>query len=187
MAWLRLDDGFTKHPKFSGWTPAEKWAWLEVMEYCARYGTGGRIPDDLSLMPRTTTEKLLAKALLSGWLDVSEDGSRSIHDWSIYNPKDPTAALRQARSRARKGSDGHASVTQASRESHGSERDENRDSRAGTRAYPSRPVPNDTGTEPALEFDSSTLTNNGDVAPDEPLPPASPLPVIGTEEVLRGF
>lgn len=86
MAWLRLDDGFTKHPKFSGWNGAQKWAWLEVMEYCARYETGGRIPDDPSILPRSTTPALLAKALDSGWLDVRDDGSKWVHDFEIFNP-----------------------------------------------------------------------------------------------------
>lgn len=88
MAWLRLDDGYTKHPKFEGWTVVQRWAWLEVMEYCARYSTGGRIPSDLSLMPRSTTPALLHKALDSGWIDVREDGSRWVHDWEIYNPSE---------------------------------------------------------------------------------------------------
>lgn len=86
MSWLRLDDGFTKHPKFKGWTVAQKWAWLEVMEYCARYETGGRIPvEDLSLMPRSTTNQLLRKAEISGLIDRADDGGMVVHDWPIYN------------------------------------------------------------------------------------------------------
>jgi hypothetical protein len=85
MSWLRLDDGFTKHPKFSGWTAAQKWAWLEVMEYCARYETGGRIPHDLGVMPRSTTTSLLERASQAGLLDRADDGGLVIHDWLIYN------------------------------------------------------------------------------------------------------
>lgn len=93
MSWLRIDDGFTKHPKFEGWTLAQKWAWLEVMEYCARYETRGRIPTDLSLMPRTTTPQLLALAEAAGWCDrVDEGGSPGsqtalwVHNWDEFNP-----------------------------------------------------------------------------------------------------
>jgi hypothetical protein len=86
MSWLRLDDGFTKNPKFAGWTTAQKWAWLEVMEYCARYETEGRIPDDLNLLPRSATLALLHRAAASGWVDLSTDGSKWIHDWADYNP-----------------------------------------------------------------------------------------------------
>jgi hypothetical protein len=101
MSWLRTDDAFSQHPKFEGWTSAQKWAWLELMHYCARYRTAGRIPNDLTLLPRSTTEKLLERAETSGWIDRDRSGDRWIHDWRIYNPKDPTAADRMARKRNR--------------------------------------------------------------------------------------
>ncbi len=100
MAWLRLDDGFTHHPKFEGWPPSRRWAWLEVMEYCARYNTRGRIPNDLSLLPKSTTETLLKQAEEAGWIDHDPQGGRLIHDWPKYNPQDPGKAARQARWRA---------------------------------------------------------------------------------------
>jgi hypothetical protein len=86
MAWLRLDDGFTKHPKFEGWTPAQRWAWLEVMEYCARYRTGGRIPTDDTILPRSTSRTILAKAESSGWCARGDDGALWINDWNDFNP-----------------------------------------------------------------------------------------------------
>lgn len=110
MSWLRLDDGFTSHPKFEGWNPAEKWAFLELMSYCARYRTKGRVPADRSLLPRTVTAKLLDRALAAGWLDRRENGDLWIHDWTIYNPTDPTNAARQRRFRDRHGRNG-ATVT----------------------------------------------------------------------------
>lgn len=89
MSWLRTDDGFTKHPKFEGWTPAQRWAWLEVMEYCARYETRGRIPTDLTLMSRSTTPRLLTAAEECGWCFRGEDGALWINDWDFYNPPRP--------------------------------------------------------------------------------------------------
>lgn len=92
MSWLRLDDRFTQHPKFEGWTIPERWAWLEVMQYCARYETRGRIPEDLTLLPRSTTAKLLDKALAAGWCERHDSGSGTgnhalwINDWDEYNP-----------------------------------------------------------------------------------------------------
>lgn len=86
MAWLRVDDGFTKHPKFEGWTPAQRWAWLETMEYCARYRTGGRIPTDLSLLPRSVTLGFLTRAEKAGWCSVGVDGALWINDWEAFNP-----------------------------------------------------------------------------------------------------
>ena len=101
MSWLRLDDRFTSHPKFAGWTPAEKWAWLEVLEYCARYKTNGLVPDDLALLPRSVTPKLLQRAENVGFLERNGNGLE-VHDWPEYNPpKDPTNAERQQRWRDR--------------------------------------------------------------------------------------
>lgn len=87
MSWLRLDDGFTKDPKFEGWRPADRWAWLEVMEYCARYRTRGRIPDDRSLLPRAVTDSLLERAENAGLADRGSDGNLWIHDWEQFNPR----------------------------------------------------------------------------------------------------
>jgi hypothetical protein len=89
MAWLRIDDGFTKHPKFEGWSRSDRWAWLEVMEYCARYRTRGRIPAELDLLPRAVTTALLKRAEQSGWCTRREDGALWINDWDAYNPPAP--------------------------------------------------------------------------------------------------
>jgi hypothetical protein len=98
MSWLRVDDRFTSHPKFEGWPVADRWAFLELMTYCARYRTRGRIPTDLSLLPRAVTGKLLRRAIASGWVEDRPDG-RWIHDWDVYNPADPTGAVRAKRYR----------------------------------------------------------------------------------------
>lgn len=100
MSWLRTDDAFCHHPKFEGWSKTKRWDWLEVMHYCARYQTGGRIPNDLNLLPKSGTETLLTLAEKSGWIDRDSDGDRWIHDWKKYNPTDPTKAERQAKWRA---------------------------------------------------------------------------------------
>lgn len=102
MSWVRTDDSFCQHPKFEGWPPARRWAWLEVMHYCARYQTGGRIPNDLSLLPRFCTKSLVNAAEKSGWVDRDSDGDLWIHDWEKYNPTDPTKAERQAKWRAKR-------------------------------------------------------------------------------------
>lgn len=101
MSWLRLDDAFVSHPKFEGWTTAEKWAFLELMSYCARYRTKGRVPTDRTLLPRAVTAKLLDRAVAAGWLDRRENGDLWVHDWTTYNPSDETAAGRMRRYRER--------------------------------------------------------------------------------------
>jgi hypothetical protein len=100
MAWLRIDDGFTSHPKFAGWSADERWAFLELMSYCARYRTRGKVPEDSSLLPRKVGVRLLKKAEDSGWIE-RKNGARFIHDWDVYNPADPTAAERKRRQRDR--------------------------------------------------------------------------------------
>jgi len=99
MAWSRIESGFWHHPKFAGWTHAQRWALGELFGYCCEYRTEGIVPQDLSLLPRGITTTFIDKAIASGWIDVSEDGVLHIHDWHIYHPKDPTASVRQSRKR----------------------------------------------------------------------------------------
>ena len=94
MSWLRLDDGFTRHPKFAGWTVGQKWALLQLFEYCARYDTDGRVPTDLALLPRTVTPALLRRAESAGWLDRDKAGALIVHDWAHYSP--PNQGIEQA-------------------------------------------------------------------------------------------
>lgn len=103
MAWSRIESAFWRHPKFAGWKASEKWALGELIGYCCEYRTEGVIPDDLALLPRSITVRFIELATDSGWIDVDEDGTRRIHDWHIYHPKDPTAADRIRRHRASNG------------------------------------------------------------------------------------
>jgi hypothetical protein len=120
MAWLRIDDGFAQHPKLDGWTPAQKWALIELFCYCARHKTEGHVPSDLALLPRAVTAKVLTLAEDSGLLDRDEYDGLVIHDWSTYNPSDVTAADRMKRMRERnanrnKGRNGDVSPSVTSR------------------------------------------------------------------------
>jgi hypothetical protein len=110
MAWLRVDDRFTEHPKFAGWSPAERWDWLALLCYCARYRTQGAIPLDASLLPALHSapankqsqgsRSLLAKAVAAGLAEQTPAGFQ-VHDWNDYNPADSTAAERKRRQRVR--------------------------------------------------------------------------------------
>jgi hypothetical protein len=140
MSWLRIDDNFPQHPKFEGWRAVDKWSWLEMMAYCARFSTGGRIPSDPQLWPRSVTQKLLDLALISGWIDERVDGLW-IHDFELYNPSHSAGAERARRYRERKKLAAERDVTRDA------ERDDDRDASrdafragAGARVRP-RPVP----------------------------------------------
>lgn len=188
MSWLRVDDSFMQHPKFEGWKAPQKWAFLELMGYCAKYRTEGRVPADLALLPRSVTPGLLTLAEQSKWLDRDETGALWVHDWSAYNPKDPTASLRVKAYRERNAN---------RNESRNIARDETVTSRARQHAR-SRPVPYTTPEEPSvlgssdvdLEAGSSTHTAVQEHDPGDPVHRL--LKVLrdandATEAVLRSF
>lgn len=93
MSWLKLDDGFADHPKLVRLgPPAHRWAFLELMLYCAKHRTDGYFPTEL------VTKKMLARYVEVGLVDDEGEGHYRIHDWPQFNPtKDPTGATRQQR------------------------------------------------------------------------------------------
>jgi hypothetical protein len=103
MAWLRVDDGFPEHRKLLVLTRSERWTWTELMCYVARQNNGGHVPDGIGGVLKYVTPKFLKKCANAGLLD-KEDGGYHIHDWHVYNPKDPTAADRARRYRVTRAS-----------------------------------------------------------------------------------
>ena len=102
MAWLRIDDGFADHPKLVELgKPEHRWTWLEVLAYCARQKTQGRIPREIGDVIRRANPAFIRRCVEVGLVDLDEDIHR-VHDWDDYNPKDPTKADRQARWRAKR-------------------------------------------------------------------------------------
>lgn len=99
MSWLRIDDTFVDHPKLVslGGIPA-RWAFLELLSYCAKHKTDGYFPAAISESHRRLTPAFIAHCVEVGLVDKEEDGSLRIHDFAVYNPgKDPTGAVRQQR------------------------------------------------------------------------------------------
>lgn len=101
MSWLRIDDGFAAHPKVTALTFRERWTWVSLLCYCARYKTEGRLPDNIKEHVQGATENMLKRCDDLGLLD-HDDAGYVVHDWTVYSPKDPTASERQATWRARK-------------------------------------------------------------------------------------
>lgn len=116
MSWLRLDDGFSHHPKVLKLTRLQRWTWVEILLYCARFKTAGVIPKEIQEGVREATPSLLTKLEEIGLVD-QENGVIHIHDWHAYNPQDPTAALRMERYRNRnqdRNTDRNGAVTEPS-------------------------------------------------------------------------
>lgn len=84
MTWLRIDDGFSRHPKVTALTHKERWTWLDVLCYCARYQTGGYLPDNIGEQIVGATSKTLGKYGQLGLLNVVS-GRMRVHDWHVYN------------------------------------------------------------------------------------------------------
>lgn len=87
MAWLRLDDGFAQHPKIVALTPKDRWTWLELLCYCARYRTEGKVPAGIAEVVRGATPAFLNRCGDLRLLDADEDSDGYlVHDFDEYNP-----------------------------------------------------------------------------------------------------
>lgn len=88
MSWLRLDDGFAQHPKIVALTPRDRWTWLELLCYCARYRTDGRVPAGIADVVRGATTGFLQRCGQLRLLDAdpASEGGFLVHDWLDYNP-----------------------------------------------------------------------------------------------------
>lgn len=103
MSWLRVDDGFAEHPKLEALTDRQFRLWAKLLGRCARYRTDGHVPAGILVGIRVKPGDLDRFTAL-GLLDSSNGSEPTVHDWSDYNPKDPTKADRQARWRAKQAS-----------------------------------------------------------------------------------
>ena len=103
MSWLRIDDGFPQHPKLVRLSRPDRWTWLEILAYCARYRTSGEVPISVGEAVKYASPAFLNRCFELHLLDHSEHGTEDyhVHDWESYNPKDPTAADRMQRHRNR--------------------------------------------------------------------------------------
>lgn len=102
MSWLRLDDGYDTHPKLLELTEQQRWRWTCVLLHCARHRTEGHVKT--SVLRQLGLGRALPTLLRVGLLEENGPAGYLVHDWSAFNPKDPTKAERQARWRHRQAS-----------------------------------------------------------------------------------
>jgi hypothetical protein len=85
VPWLRLDDGFTNHPKILALkTPARRWAFLEILAYTSRYRSA-HVPDEIRQVIPSATQAFLDELEHLGLLERDTAGQRRVHDWEVYN------------------------------------------------------------------------------------------------------
>jgi hypothetical protein len=97
MSWLRLDDGFYDHPKVLALPVRDRWAWVSLLCYVARYGheeDRGLIPPAAPMLSEGLLERLLELRLV----DVAEEYEGPpalfrVHDWARYNGRGRGAEL----------------------------------------------------------------------------------------------
>jgi hypothetical protein len=98
VAWLRLDDGFASHPKIAALTDRELRIWLRILCWCSRHGdptVDGIAINEVRGLSARTVQRYVDLELLD-----QEGAAHVVHDWTHYQPKDPTGAERQAKWRA---------------------------------------------------------------------------------------
>jgi hypothetical protein len=98
VTWVKIDDGFPRHPKVLKLPVSAKWAFVEALCYCGEFNTDGQFP--VGLM----ADKDL-RLLIAGGLVYSDEGVLWIHDYLDYNPSRESVEndRRKARERRAKG------------------------------------------------------------------------------------
>ena len=118
MAWVRLDDQFTDHPKVVAAGPLAAWLYVCGLTYCARHLTDGLIPVAQVRQMAASGAGKLAAALVAVGLWEEAPGGYRVHDYLEYNPtRAQVLALRQQRAVAgQRGGQQKASKLLASRQ-----------------------------------------------------------------------
>lgn len=98
MTWVKIDDGFPRHPKVLKLPVSAKWAFVEALCYCGEFNTDGQFPSSLM------ADKDL-RLLIAGDLVYPVEGVLWIHDYLDYNPSRESVEndRRKARERRARG------------------------------------------------------------------------------------
>lgn len=106
MTWLKLDDGWTTHPKILSVSVDAGWFWLHCATYAAKHETDGFLSGGaLTAMRgvsriRTPLAKIMVELLRAGLLDTI-DGGYTVHDFTDWNPSKDTVTHARAAGRER--------------------------------------------------------------------------------------
>ena len=110
MAWVRIEDVVTEHPKHLQAGPAACWLWICGIAYCQRQLSDGFIPiQALPVLGIAKGVQALADRLVSvGLFDVVQGGYR-VHDYHEFNDTREEALQRREAVRAQRRHAGIAS------------------------------------------------------------------------------
>jgi hypothetical protein len=109
MSWVRLDDQWADHPKFTKVGDTGQLMWVKALTYACRYRTKGIVPTGavaklISIRNTRHVEDRLVKAGL--WIPC-DDGYR-IHDFEKYQPISEEKRIQIAKARSKSGAKGAA-------------------------------------------------------------------------------
>lgn len=167
MAWFRVDDALSDHPKVLAAGNAAMGLWVRAGAWSMKHLTDGFIPETVAALLGTPRE---VRALVASGLWVSAEGGYRFHAWDGRQPtKEEVEERRRVRSEAgRKGGlKSRPSKREANREASASAGLQPRSKQTGT---PSRPVP------------SRTQIDDGDTSR-----PGTKVDARDTDPVEEGF
>lgn len=86
MTWLKVDDGFTDHPKIEALSDQAFRLHVAGLCFCARTLSDGKVPEDRvrRLLPKVT--KRMVTELVDGGLWLPIQAGFEIKDYLAYNP-----------------------------------------------------------------------------------------------------
>lgn len=103
MAWVKLDDAYTDHPKFVALSDGAFRLWHTALAYCNRWMTDGYVPDHVvPSLTRETRHQKLVDELMRLRLWEQADGGFRFHDYEHYQPS-RAKLLEQRATKARNG------------------------------------------------------------------------------------
>ena len=98
MAWVKISDDFSTHPKILAISHAAQVALIDSYCYAARHRTDGHIP--AAAISRIAPPKLRDELITGGLWDRNGDGGIVIHDYLEYNPSKADLEARQSARKA---------------------------------------------------------------------------------------
>lgn len=114
MAWLKLDDAFTDHPKIMAAGPMAGWLHVCALTYCSRLLTDGFIPAGQvrKLADIDNAGELVQRLIDAGLWDTC-DGGYQIHDYLDFNPSRADTLKRREYDRNRKAGNPPSSIEES--------------------------------------------------------------------------